>query len=161
MAPHLDARLNLVNVREQADRRGIAVEHATKTSATDQVNTITIELNSRSGIHTVQGTIFADRLPRIQAIDGYRMDLIAEGSMVLIFNDDRPGAIGLVGRMVAEAGVNIADMALSRRGETALMVLKLDAPLPEGVRDALRKQSPPIQSLYTVEMPPLPGETSR
>ncbi len=40
---------------------------------------------------------------------------------------------GLVGREFGDAGINIAEMALSRQDKTALMVLKLD----EAMRDAL------------------------
>ena len=81
--------------------------------------------------------------------------------MALIFNDDRPGVIGLVGSEFGNAGINIADMVLSRRDKTALMVLKLDDAMPEALRDALREKSPPILSLCTVSLPPVPDESTR
>ena len=34
--------------------------------------------------------------------------------MLFVENDDRPGMIGALGRLVGEAGVNIANMAVSR-----------------------------------------------
>ena len=46
--------------------------------------------------------------------------------MLLLQNEDRPGMIGLVGSVFGEAKVNIADMTISRRDSTALMLLKLD-----------------------------------
>ena len=88
---------------------------------------MTITVSVAGIAHEVEGTVFADGRPRILAIDGYRMELIPERTIVLIVNDDRPGVIGLVGQAFGSAGINIADMALSRRGKTALMVLKLDA----------------------------------
>jgi len=152
LSPHLDARLNLVNAKDQAKTRGIVVEHSAKPAATGQLDTITITIQSGSERHEIEGTVFDDGKPRVLGIDGYRMDLVPEQTIVLIFNDDRPGVIGLVGQRVGEAGINIADMALSRRGKTALMVLKLDVPLPETLRDSLRHENPPILSVRSVTL---------
>ena len=43
--------------------------------------------------------------------------------------DDVPGVIGKVGTLFGEAGVNIANMAVSRtrRGDKALMALSIDS----------------------------------
>jgi len=155
VSPHLSGRLNLVNAREQAERRGIVVEHSAHSAGRNQPETILIIAESRGQAHDIEGTISPDGKPRILSIDGYRMELIPERSVVLIFNDDRPGVIGLVGQAFGNAGINIADMALSRRGQTALMVLKLDEPMPADLRDALRAMNPPIHSLRTVSLPPV------
>ena len=66
--------------------------------------------------------------------------------MVFLRYDDVPGVIGRVGTLLGEAGVNIANMAVSRNREAgkALMVLSIDSPaaaevlarLGEGVDDA-------------------------
>jgi len=154
VGPHLDARLNLVNAKEQAAARGIAVEHVIQPGSSDRMDAVTIRAESGGESHEIEGTVLADGKPRVLGIDGYRMELIAEQTIVLIFNDDRPGVIGLVGRRFGEAGINIADMALSRRGKTALMVLKLDVPMPDELRDSLRGENPPIFSVRSVTLPP-------
>ena len=48
--------------------------------------------------------------------------------MAFLSYEDLPGVIGRVGTMFGEAGVNIANMAVSRTGEggTALMVFSID-----------------------------------
>ena len=48
--------------------------------------------------------------------------------MVVLRYDDVPGVIGRVGTLLGEAGVNIANMAVSRNRDAgkALMVLSLD-----------------------------------
>jgi D-3-phosphoglycerate dehydrogenase len=155
LSPHLSGRLNLVNAREQAERRGIMIEHAAHLPARNQPESIFVTVESRGQVHGIEGTVLVDGKPRVLSIDGYRMELIPERSIVLIFNDDRPGVIGLVGQAFGNAGINIADMALSRRGNTALMVLKLDEPMPAELRDALRAMNPPIHSLRTVSLPPV------
>jgi D-3-phosphoglycerate dehydrogenase / 2-oxoglutarate reductase len=54
--------------------------------------------------------------------------------------DDVPGVIGRVGTLFGEAGVNIANMAVSRtrRGGKALMALSIDSPPPEELVSTLR-----------------------
>ncbi len=157
LGPHLDARLNLVNAKAQASTRGIAVEHTSQAQAPGQYDSVTISVQCGADRHDIVGTVFDDHKPRVLAIDGYRMEIVPEQTMVLIFNDDKPGVIGLVGQRVGEAGVNIADMALSRRGKTALMVLKLDAPMTDELRDSLRSESPPILSVRSTTLPPICG----
>lgn len=160
LTPHLDARVNLVNAKEQAKKRGIVVEHASQTPRSNWPDTVVVSVRSRGREHEIEGTVFGDGRPRILSIDDYRMELVPENTIALIFNDDRPGVIGLVGQTFGNAGINIADMTLSRRGQTALMVLKLDAPMPGQLRDTLAAMNPPIQSVRTVTLPPLSNSTS-
>jgi len=157
IGPRLDVRLNLVNAREQAKKRGIFVEHVCHSEDRERYDSISILIQSRDRTHYVEGTIYSDRRPRILSIDGYRMDLVPERTMVLIFNDDRPGVIGLVGQTLGNAGINIADMALSRRGKTALMALKLDVPMPAEFAQSLSKMDP-ILSVRSVTLPPVASD---
>ncbi|MCH7870502.1 MAG: phosphoglycerate dehydrogenase [Planctomycetes bacterium] len=155
LRPHLDVRLNVINAKDQAKHRGITVEHAIKTSNPDLPDALTLTVETQGKTHIIEGTIFADGKPRVLSIDGYKMELVPAQSMALIFNDDQPGVIGLVGREFGDAGINIADMVLSRRDKTALMVLKLDQAMPDALRDALRAKNPPILSVCTVTLPPV------
>ena len=63
---------------------------------------------------------------------GYAIDIELGQHMALLSYDDVPGVIGRVGTMFGEAGVNIANMAVSRTSEggTALMVFSIDSPAP-------------------------------
>lgn len=159
LSPHLDARLNLVNAREHAEFRGIGVEAVVGGEKRNVPESIVLEVKCRGEAHKIEGTVLGDGQPRVMSVDGYKMELIPERSMALIFNDDRPGVIGLVGQTFGDAKINIADMALSRRGRTALMVLKLDGPMPDALRDKLRSLNPPILSLETVSLPPVTGRS--
>ena len=55
--------------------------------------------------------------------------------LVFFRYDDVPGVIGRIGSLFGEAGINIANMAVSRsrRGGKALMALSLDSPPPESL----------------------------
>ncbi len=61
--------------------------------------------------------------------------------MVFLLYDDVPGVIGRVGTLFGRAGVNIANMAVSRNreGGKALMALSIDSPAPPDLVDELRE----------------------
>ena len=63
--------------------------------------------------------------------------------MLVIRNDDRPGMIGVVGTVLGAAGISIHSMALepTSHGNTALMVLSVDAAVPDEVVAALAQSS--------------------
>lgn len=127
--------VNLINVESIAKARGIelvAVEEPSPPSGLVG-DVLGIRLNAANGdeTHRILGTCYADRLPRILRIDNYAMDMIPEGTMVLLENKDQPGVIGFVGNTFGDAKVNIADMVISRDVAAdgtarALMVIKVD-----------------------------------
>lgn len=152
LQPNLDTRLNLVNVRHVAEHRGIVL----RTLSTDDEKTsgpqITIEVESANRIHRIVGHVYRDMRPRVAEINGYHMDLVPAGNMVLVRNDDRPGIIGRVGTEFGNANINIANMAISRRGNAALMVLCVDNEPPTAIVDHLLAQSG-IQKVAVVKLP--------
>jgi D-3-phosphoglycerate dehydrogenase len=62
--------------------------------------------------------------------------------MVFFRYDDVPGVIGRVGTLFGDAGVNIANMAVSRtrKGGKALMALSIDSPAPAKLVEEIRAQ---------------------
>jgi D-3-phosphoglycerate dehydrogenase len=60
--------------------------------------------------------------------------------MLVSRHQDRPGAIGSVGRAMGEADINISNMHLGRsdKRSIAFMILALDEPVPESVADQVR-----------------------
>lgn len=153
LSPHLDVRVNLVNAMDLAKRRGIHVEHLAHAIAANRPESLQILVEARGQRHEIEGTVYADGRPRVLALNGYRMEIVPAGPLVIIFNDDTPGVIGLVGRTLGEAGINIAGMALSRRGRQALMVLTLDTPLSPEAQQALVTQRPPINVVRSIILP--------
>ena len=132
----------VVNAKEQAKKRGIVVEHVSQTARTHWPESIVVSVTTRGRDHEIEGTVFADGRPRVLAIDGYRMELVPENTIALIFNDDRPGVIGLVGQTFGNAGINIASFALGRNDTNqAIGAVTVDetAPIPAVVLDELRK----------------------
>ncbi len=153
---HLDVPVNLVNVGHIAEQRGITLRTITTDTGSSRGPDLAIELaaDGRRGDvpHRIAGRVFDDMRPRVVEINGYHMDMIPVGCMVLIQNDDRPGMVGLVGSQFGSAEINIADMAISRRDDTALMVLRVDVAPPEAMLESLRRQ-PGIKKVAMVVLP--------
>lgn len=155
LQPYFSTNLNVVNVAGTAKQRGIAVSE-TEADADDPVQTAmeaVVTLTDGTS-HSISAAVFRDGAGRILTIDGYPMEMKPRGQMVLIFNRDQPGVIGLVGTIFGKHRVNIAEMTISRLGDRALMVLNIDSPAGKEALDELAA-SGPILMVKEVALPPL------
>ena len=162
LRPHLTDPVNVINVEHLARSRGIELvaihEPAPPAGLVGDIVGIRTEGEGDES-HRILGTVYADALPRVLRVDGFAMDMVPEGNMVLIVNKDQPGVIGLVGSSFGDAGVNIADMVISREfrddGAVALMVIKTDQHPPDALLNRLRAR-PNILRAKSVVLPPRP-----
>jgi len=152
--PHVDQRINLVNAGAYAEQRGIDLRTTTNAAREDYPDVVRVRFERGNESHEIEGAAFSGQRLRVLGIDGYRMEMTPDGYLMMIFNDDRPGVIGLVGTTLADQGVNIADMFLSRRDATALMVCKIDGQMSDATLTQLRKADA-IRSVRLVNLPPL------
>ena len=132
-----DDPVSYVNAPKMAEERGITVTETTTTTAHNFVNLITI----RGGAHSLAGTLMGlDGEARLVMVDDHRVDVPPANHMLVVRNDDRPGMIGLVGTIVGEAGLNIADMDVGQapNGASAMMVLSITGAVPAEVCERLR-----------------------
>ena len=132
-----DEPVSYVNAPRIAAERGVEVRDTSTATAHDYVNLISIV----GGEHSIGGTLVGLRGdPRIVVLDGHTIDLPPAGHMLVVRNDDRPGMIAFVSRVLSDAGVNIDDMHLGRsdRGEAALQVIATDQSVPVPVQDMIR-----------------------
>ena len=132
-----DDPVSYVNAPKMAEERGITVTESTTTTAHNFVNLITI----RGGAHSLAGTLMGlDGEARLVMVDDHRVDVPPANHMLVVRNDDRPGMIGLVGTIVGEAGLNIADMDVGQapNGASAMMVLSITGAVPAEVCERLR-----------------------
>jgi len=163
LRPHMESTVNVINVEHLARSRGIELVQINEPAPPAGLvgDIIGIRADGPDGqSHRVLGTVYADGLPRVLRIDRFSMDMIPEGNMVLIENRDQPGVIGFVGTSFGDAGVNIADMVISREilpdgSATALMVLKTDSQPPADLLDRLRAR-PNILRVKSLVLPPRP-----
>jgi D-3-phosphoglycerate dehydrogenase len=132
-----DETVTYVNAPQLAKDRGVEVRETSSAVSADFVNLVTL----RGGGRSMSGTLVGRRSEqRIVMIDEHTFDVPPSENMLMVKNDDRPGVIGLVGTLLGNAGVNIADMDVGRANEggTAVMLIAPTAVAPDDVVDALR-----------------------
>jgi D-3-phosphoglycerate dehydrogenase len=139
--PILEDAVNFVNAPVIAKERGIEVKEVKSSDAGDFTSVIRVRVEAGKTAHRVAGTLFNRKDPRVIEIDNFQVEVVPEGHMILILNVDRPGVIGSVGQILGDHNINIARMQCSReeRGGHALLIIGLDAPLPGGVHETLRR----------------------
>ena len=125
----VDQIVNVVNAPVIAAERGIEVVEARNRASRDYTNAVEVTIVSEGEEVTVSGTTIGPE-PRLflGGALGFGIDLEIGPHMVFIRYADQPGVIGRVGSMFGDAGVNIANMAVSRtkEGGEALMVFSID-----------------------------------
>lgn len=153
LVPVLREGVNLVNAMHVAKQRGIRVQETRVPAPENFTNLIVIELKTDVESHRVSGTVFTDRLPRIVNIDGYPLEVVPRGNMIVFTNNDKPGVIGAIGTVMGKCNVNIAGMHLGREheGGKALALLLVDQPVESDVIEQFR-QVPNILSAKVVRV---------
>ena len=139
----VDQPVNYVNAPLVAAERGIDVIEQRTRASRDFTNLIAV---SAGELRVAGTTIGRDHRKWLVSALGFDIEIELAPRMIVLRYDDVPGVLGRVGTLLGEAGVNIANMAVSRNREAgkALMVLSLDTPasaevvarLGEGVDDA-------------------------
>src|SRR5256886_11056337 len=128
-----DQPVNYVNAPVIAAERGVEVREERRRASRDFTNLVRVEAVSSGEAFRVAGTTIGkdDRLWLVSAL-GLELELELAPRLVVFRYDDVPGVIGKVGTLFGEAGVNIANMTVSRtrQGGQALMVLSIDTPAP-------------------------------
>ena len=127
--------VNMVNAPEIAKAKKIVVSENKIENDGDLQSAIRVTVEAEDATHSVTGTLFAGKEPRVVNIEGVPIEGALTPYMLFIRNEDKPGMIGGVGTILSEAGQNIADFRLGRvsAGKTAIALVSLDAPLADDV----------------------------
>ncbi|MBA2359998.1 MAG: phosphoglycerate dehydrogenase [Actinobacteria bacterium] len=135
--------VNYVNAPLLAEECGIEVVEQRRRSSRDFTNLVRASVSSGGEELRVAGTTIG-RDNRMWLVSALGFELEMELSPLLVFfrYDDVPGVIGTVGTLFGEAGVNIANMTVSRtrRGGKALMALSIDSQAPSELEDRFRSE---------------------
>ncbi len=130
-----------VNAPLLAKERGCEVRLVTNPLAEDFRNVTTLQGTLADGSQvSVAGTLTGPKMvQKIIGINGYDLEIPLSQHMAFFSYEDRPGVIGSVGRMLGDAGVNIAGMQVARNDATgkALVALTVDSAIPAEVVSAI------------------------
>jgi len=133
-APIVEEQVTYVNAPMFAADRGVDVALTTTEEAIDHSNLVTVRGALSDGrIVSVSGTHLTGHREalKLTELDGFDLELDADGILMFFRYADRPGVVGTVGTLLGKAGVNIAAMQVARReaGGEALMTLTVDSPV--------------------------------
>jgi D-3-phosphoglycerate dehydrogenase len=136
--------VSYVNAPVLAGERGVAVSLTTATESANWRNTIRVALSLTDGTTvTVGGTVTGPRnRQRLIEVDGFDIDVPMATHLAFLRYHDRPGIVGVAGRVLGEHGINIGGMQVSRdeAGATALIALTVDSQIPGEVLVKIREE---------------------
>jgi L-serine dehydratase len=138
MAPD-DERIRTADAEARAAGMAVAFQDADLGEV--HPNTARIEMEAADGrTVAVQGSSIGGADVVLTAIDDFDVAITGELPVLVVAHHDQPGVIASVSKVLAEHGVNIASMEVSRerRGAGALMVIETDQPVDETTVEAVR-----------------------
>lgn len=131
--------VNQVNALLLAQKQGLEIEEQQVDQTGDYTQAITLELKAQDGDHSLVGTLFGNKHPRIISIDQFKVEIIPQGYILIFFNQDQPGAIGNIGTLLGKNQINIASMQFDRekQGGKSISVFRVDSQVSASVLDEL------------------------
>ena len=135
LSKKMSAGVNLINAPFLAQEMGVIINE-TKSGANQNYKTLmSVEFITDKEKRSLGGTVFGNNEIRIVYIDNYHLELKPEGNMLLYSNIDKPGMLATVGKILADANINIAGLSLGRLdiGKEALTVINVDSEIDKNV----------------------------
>jgi len=130
--------VNSVNAISLANEMGIKISESTSKEAGNFLNLIRITVVTQEETNILEGTIFGKDDARIVRINKFRLEVIPQGHLSLIYNVDKPGSIGSMGVTLGKHNINISRMMVGREedGQRNIIFLRTDTPIsPEVVKE--------------------------
>lgn len=140
--PILQEPVNIVNAEFAAKERGIRISESITPESKGFTNIITIKLKTDTMQESVSGNVATPpEKIRVVAIGEYMTDMTPGGDVVISRHRDVPGVIGQFATIIGRYDVNIAGMQVGRNepGQEAIMVLNVDAAVPQEAMDEIVK----------------------
>ena len=107
--------VTFLNAPYLAQDRNITVQEK-KTEQFEKFNDLLVLIvRTDKGEMMFGGTVFSDNRGRVVLLDGFRLDIILDGTFLNFRIFDRPGVIGRVGTILGDHNINIAGLSLSRQ----------------------------------------------
>jgi len=131
-------RVNIVNARERATERGIALA-TVALPPNEEPYAVRVTVSGDGRQLSIGGTATPGAAPRITRIGDFKVDVAPRRTLVVLTNADVPGVIGQVGTVLGSAGINIAEYHQARmtQGGEALAAISVDGTVSEQVRRRL------------------------
>ncbi len=132
--------VSYVNADQIAESVGLHVSGAEDPGFSDYESAIKFILMAQAEEFEIGGVVFSGIHPRITLINNFVFEIAPEGIVLVAKNKDYPGMIGVIGTILGEHRINIAQFELSRnvRGGEAMSLIRVDDDIPESVIEELK-----------------------
>lgn len=154
LSPILEETVNFINAPLIAKERGIEVKELTTSDAGDYHSMLVLKVRSGKKTSSVSGILHGKKEPRIIEINGFAVEVVPDGEMLVLANNDKPGVIGDVGTLLGKNKINIARMQFGRekRGGKAISVISVDATVSQDILSKIKKL-PNVLSVNQIHLP--------
>ncbi len=140
----VEETVSYVNAPLLAQERGCEVRLLTDPNSPDFRNVTTLRGTLADGtVISVAGTLTGPRMiEKLVGVNGYDLEVPISEHMAFLTYADRPGVVGSVGRVLGEAGINIAGMQVARdaEGGHAILVITVDSKIPEAAMGEISQE---------------------
>ncbi|MEN6468780.1 MAG: phosphoglycerate dehydrogenase [Smithella sp.] len=149
----LHEAVNYINAPIIARERGIRIVEVKNSETKDFNNMIAVTIKTSKEISRTAGAVFGKNDLRIVQVNDFSVEIVPEGYLLAVSNDDQPGVIGNLGTTLGNNKVNIARLHLSRdaQAKKALVILNTDSAVGTDVLEILRKL-PHVLSVKPIKM---------
>lgn len=153
LTPILEETVNFVNAPIIAKERGVEIKETKSSDAGDYQSMIILRIKAGGKENRLFGTLLGRTDPRIVRINNFPVEIILEGNMLFMFNNDKPGVIGNIGSFLGGSGINIAKMHFGREsaGGMAISVVSIDTPMTRPQLEEISKL-PNILSVKVINL---------
>ncbi len=136
----LGETVSYVNAPLIARERGIKIVETKSSTVEGFASLISVTVKTDKGERRAAGTLFGMKDGRIVRVNDYHVDVVPQGHMLVISNQDKPGVMGALCTLLGEFDINIAAMSLGREkpGGEAVVILNLDSIVSDEVMDRIR-----------------------
>ncbi len=141
LSPILGETVNTINAMNMMKDRGVNVQEILSSLEGEYVNSIALDITTDKEPFSLLGTLSSNKQPRIVKVNNVYVEAIPLGHMLFINNNDKPGIVGAIGTILAQAKINIAGITLGRENQegVAVSVVNVDSEIPENVISSLRQ----------------------
>jgi D-3-phosphoglycerate dehydrogenase len=137
----VDDPVSYVNAPILAQDRGVVTTMVTEGDSPDHRSLVRVRLACADGqALVVAGTVFGIRdSEKLVEVDSLDLDLPISEHMLVFRYEDKPGVVGVVGQVLGDAGINIANMQVGRdaAGGLALIALTVDSAVDQPTVEAI------------------------
>ncbi|EMH79906.1 phosphoglycerate dehydrogenase [alpha proteobacterium HIMB114] len=139
--------VNVINSILVAKNKSIQISETKHEKACEYQSCVTLTIETDKQTRSVSGTLFGGK-PRIVNVKGIKIEAELAKHNLYISNEDKPGFISNLSKILSDNNINIATFNLGRKdsGGEAIALISTDNPIEEKVLDGIKKLPLVIQA---------------